>query len=190
MEAGPHGLLPCPRCLKLIARDADICPFCGYHAQRGRAIRRWAVVGAMTVLVVGAAAYGIRAAGGFAGVAQWFASDPEPAAVAEVRDTATDTARDPGVQPIGAATPIIAAAPAAITPRTPLPTFSIRYARNWANVRAGRNIDSAVVAVLRPGERVQAAHPLGGWWAVWADSVLVGYVATDLLSTTPVDSLP
>lgn len=194
MEAGPHGLAPCHRCQKLIEPDTEICPFCDYRVRRGRAVRRWVGGSAGAVLVVAAAGYGLYAAGGIAGITGLFRTEtaaPAPTLPAPSAAIVLDTS-PPAPGPDEAVAPILAAPPLPRPAVAQPPSVVIRYARIWANVRSGRSIDSAVVAVLRPGDRVQISDYVGGWWTVWADSSRMGYVATDLLSERPIpaDSLP
>jgi hypothetical protein len=194
MQAGPHGLHPCAHCAKLIDRDADICPFCGYHVRRARARRRILAIAAVVVVVLGGGTFGLVRAGGVAGLGDWIArmtaTDPIvptiPQAPLAEREQPVFAMPEPDLTPV--------AEPARAAPTAPVvvPPLVVRYATGWANIRASRGTDSTAIGVLRPGDTVRVATPIGGWWAVWRDGVRVGFVAADLLRTTPIppDSLP
>jgi hypothetical protein len=53
------------------------------------------------------------------------------------------------------------------------------------NVRADRTVESAVVRVLAPGRRVEIGDLEHGWWALFENGALVGYVANSVLTETP-----
>lgn len=56
----------------------------------------------------------------------------------------------------------------------------------WVNVREGPADSTPVVAVLRPGQRVEAGAPTrDGWQMVYVDGRRVGYVARSLLTSQP-----
>jgi hypothetical protein len=60
-----------------------------------------------------------------------------------------------------------------------------RWTTEWANVRAARSVESAVVQVLPPGRAVEVREMRQGWWALHAGGAVVGYVANSVLTTDP-----
>jgi hypothetical protein len=65
-----------------------------------------------------------------------------------------------------------------------------RWTLDWANVREGRALGTAVVHVLHPGESVLVGDRESGWWAVYQQSKVLGYVAGSLLSDQPPSEAP
>lgn len=70
---------------------------------------------------------------------------------------------------------------------TPVPTRYTRWVTSmWVNVREGPADNTPVVAVLRPGQRVEAGTPTrDGWQMVYVDGRRLGYVARSLLTSLP-----
>jgi SH3-like domain-containing protein len=77
-------------------------------------------------------------------------------------------------------------------PRRVTTSMLNRWTLTWTNLREGPGSEYAVVRVLRPGARVQVADVTRGWWAVYRDGALEGYVANSVLGDRPLppDSVP
>jgi hypothetical protein len=60
-----------------------------------------------------------------------------------------------------------------------------KWTVDWANVREGRALGTRVVRVLRPGSSVRVTDRQAGWWALYADGRVVGYVAGSVLADEP-----
>ncbi|GBD32664.1 hypothetical protein HRbin33_01637 [bacterium HR33] len=65
----------------------------------------------------------------------------------------------------------------------------VRWVSNWANVREGRSLESAVLQVLPPGRQVVVANRVAGWWEVYLDGRFAGYIAGSLLLSELPDTL-
>ena len=65
-----------------------------------------------------------------------------------------------------------------------------KWARDWANVREWRAVGTVVVHVLPPGEAVLVGDRQAGWWAVYQDSRVLGYVAGWVLGDQPAAAPP
>ena len=149
--------------------DSTRCPHCGESTRRP--ILVWI---ALAVAVVALIAVG------------WLVlrdgADNEPEATSPI--PIPEVSRFP-VQSPTRPTPgdIIEPAPTEIA--IPLPPRALRWANDWANVRADRGLEYEVVLVLRPGDSVEVSDRRLGWWAVHVDDRLIGYVANNLLDTVP-----
>jgi hypothetical protein len=60
-----------------------------------------------------------------------------------------------------------------------------KWTLDWANVRQDRALEAPVVRVLRPGASVQVTDRQLGWWALYLDGRIVGYVAGSVLGDQP-----
>jgi hypothetical protein len=56
-----------------------------------------------------------------------------------------------------------------------------RFARTWTKVHARRSVDGELVAVLLPGDTVQADSLVGSWWRIALDGQVIGYVHASTL---------
>ena len=199
LETGDGArLASCRRCGKHIDRDAVLCPFCGHRVRRSKLMRRgvWGLV--VTAAAVGGAAALART--GVLPSLPWKRAAPEP--VVEVPAPAQ---RAPAPDTAATAVPLIVAPPktAAIgidsPPQPPVgiratpapqaetapPDLRAKWTAEWANVRAGRTVESAVVRVLAPGRRVEIGDLERGWWALFENGARVGYIANSVLTETP-----
>jgi hypothetical protein len=80
--------------------------------------------------------------------------------------------------------PAVLVAPAPRT-ETRLPALRAKWTAEWANVRADRTVASPVVRVLAPGQKVEIGDLELGWWALFENGTLLGYVANSVLTETP-----
>jgi hypothetical protein len=201
LEAGGGtSLMACRRCGKHIDRDAVLCPFCGYHVRRSGLLRRGALGLAGLAVVVGGTAVLVRT--GVLPAPPWHVKHGGPAAVAAPRravpllaDTTATAApivvtpsEEAAVTRIGPPPPPPGAVPSAPAPQTEatVPALRAKWTAEWANIRADRTVESAVVRVLAPGMRVEIGDLTGGWWAVYEHGARVGYIANSVLGDAPV----
>jgi hypothetical protein len=108
-------------------------------------------------------------------------SEPAPERPARVVEAPVPPARQVPAPP---ASP---GASAGVVPNQPaggVPT-QIKWTLDWANVRQDRALEAPVVRVLHPGVSVQVTDRQQGWWAVYLDGRLVGYVAGSVLGDQP-----
>lgn len=75
--------------------------------------------------------------------------------------------------------------PADTVPPAPARPAAIRWTTDWTNIRQGRSIQSPVVSVLRPGQRVEVTNLTQGWWELHVGGRFVGYVAGSALVSQP-----
>jgi hypothetical protein len=205
-QGGEGEFVECPRCNKFIPEHADRCGFCGYPRRARR--RMWWAIGAVAfVAALVAGVVGARQVlGGGASSSPPPHETTERAGPAAEADETTTVAAEPQ-QPPPTAEPIVVAergparpdttrapVPTVAPPRPPatVPSTVNRWATTWANLREGPGIDYGVVRVLTPGERVRVASLTRGFWAVYDDGTIEGYVANSVLSDRqlPPDSLP
>lgn len=201
------ALRACGRCGKHIERDTAICPYCGHHVRAARMARRVAVV-TVGVVLTAAAGVALWRSGVMAtlreatGSARPEAAAPRPAAPAPIPALPEpDTVRaadivaatpEPVTPDSATAPPPAPAGPAVRPPAAALPDAAprprdlvTRWTLEWANVRAARSVESTVVQVLPPGRALDVREMRQGWWAVYADGGVVGYIANSVLTTTP-----
>lgn len=192
-------LTSCRRCGKHIDRGAVLCPFCGHHARRSKLLRRGA-----WGLVATAAAVGGGVALARAGVLRSLPWNLRRAAPSAEVTGPPRQAPPPDTQV--SAAPIVAAAPdttparadsaarqprgearatPALPPRASPASLRVKWTAEWANVREERSVDSPVVRVLAPGVRVEIGDPDRGWWAVFENDAVIGYIANSVLSESP-----
>lgn len=203
-EGGEFG--PCRRCGKVVARASATCEYCGYPQRLRRRLRRGAA-GVFGVAVLAAAALVILrwtrvpepARGGQATPPPAMAALPDtgPGAAPAIETGAARDTMPPLADTIRVPPPTRRDTATTIPPAAPLPrgvtTSTLnRWTVTWANLREGPGPDYAVVRVLRPGERVQVGDAARGWWTVYREGAVEGYVANSVLGDRPVpaDSLP
>lgn len=181
------GLTECRRCARKVLSGAKICPYCGV-ARPGRrspvAVLVLAVVLAAPALAIGA----LRN------------RTPQPPAAVLAQSAAKPAVEATAEEPVAASfPPPVQAAPAEPAPLDPVqvPTPSpadsgatavrtqTRWTNDWANVRERRELEAPVVRVLRPASAVQVSDRQMGWWALYLDGRMVGYVAGSLLNDRP-----
>ena len=173
------ALTECRRCSRKVLSGATMCPYCGVSRPGRRApymVVTLLVAFAVPALVL--AALRDRAPG--------LPPPHAPVAMAEPQQPQAVTVEAPVPVPEVPVAPdttqVMAAVPAA--PRDSLVT-EIRWILDWANVREGRALGTRVVRVLRPGSSVRVTDRQAGWWALYADGRVLGYVAGSLLSDQP-----
>ena len=159
----------CRSCGELMTGDSTRCPHCGESIRRP--ILVWIAVAVAVAALIAVGWLVLR--DGAEGERE--APPPTPAPEASrlpVQSPAHPTLRD-SVEP----------APAEIA--VALPPRALRWANDWTNVRADRGLEYEVVQILRPGDSVEVSDRRLGWWAVYLDDRLIGYVVNNLLDTDP-----
>ncbi|MBI2614182.1 MAG: zinc-ribbon domain-containing protein [Gemmatimonadetes bacterium] len=161
------ALTECRRCARKVLSGATTCPYCGISRPGWRppyVVVALLVAFAVPALVLAA----LRERG------------PEATPAAPVARSEPQQTR------------AVAAAAAAPAPELAASTSSLdtvatetRWTLDWANVREGRGLETRVVRVLRPGSSVRVTDRQAGWWALYANGRVVGYVAGSLLSDQP-----
>jgi hypothetical protein len=69
-------------------------------------------------------------------------------------------------------------------------TTLTKWTSTWVNLRNARDPDAEIVRVLNPGEQVEVADLVGGWWVVFVDGEMVGFVARSLILDQPPGAEP
>jgi ribosomal protein L37E len=210
-QGGEDEFVECRRCNKFIPRSAVRCGFCGYPRLLRRRLR-WLAGGVVAVaaLVAGIVGAGRLLDNGPTSIAE----QPPPTGVPLDTQPQSDQPTEPPtgealvveprvqetVEPIPTRVAPDAVRPDSAPPRPqpPLPRPTIttstvhRWALTWANLREGPGTGYAVVRVLEPGERIRVADLTRGFWAVYDNGNVEGYVANSVLSDRqlPPDSLP
>lgn len=174
LEAHRSSGTRCSNCHQAIPAGATQCPHC-HSAQPGRRALRWALPAGLVVVVA---------------VIALFPGRRERRPVAEITVPGQpDTAlAEPlpalrSAESIPAATTRIAAqAPPA---PAPAPQTVTRWTSTWVNVRQERSPNSQVLRILNPGQRVDVADLQRGWWMLFLDDEMIGYVAQSTLRSEP-----
>lgn len=201
------ALRACGRCGKHIAREEALCPYCGHHVRAARLAWR-AALGAAVLVVLAAAGVGLWRSGTIQALRDAIGARREPAVSTQPPPEPTPLPAMPGDSAAPLAAPIVAVAPDTMDAGGPAaapgrPTRApvaepaarpadaaprprdlvTRWTLEWANVRAARSVESAVVQVLPPGRAIEVREMREGWWALLADGVVVGYIANSVLTT-------
>jgi ribosomal protein L37E len=194
-------LVSCRRCGKHIDRKVAVCPYCGHHVMRARRVigTAWAVAGVAVAIAVG---YGVLRSGYLARLLPdrpaEVAAAPAPAPALAAPDSVPPVAppivvpppdapqREAAPTPAAAERPVEAAAPPSDLPRS----LQTRWTADWANVREGRSVTSAVVRVLAPGIPINVAGMRDGWWEYYESGEMRGYIANSVLESQPPDVSP
>lgn len=195
-HGGESDFVECRRCGKMIPRHTVTCEYCGYPVRLRRRIRRivWSTFAGVALIAVAVAAYQIQGGTRTAAPEATQAATPPappsggfaPPAVERRPPVAVDTVRPAPDSTTAPAVPAATARPPRVVPRD----AHTRWTISWANIRVARDTVSAVVRPVPPGTPLLAAQQQNGWWAVYDDSVLVGYMAGDLLRSSPDDTIP
>jgi RNA polymerase subunit RPABC4/transcription elongation factor Spt4 len=174
------ALTECRRCARKVLSGAKICPYCG-ASRPGRqfpmVLLPLAVALAVPVLVISA----LRNRGPQAPAVFGEPAAERPAPVAAA--SAPPVRLAPSV-PEPAAAPGAALGAPADSSAAGVPTQT-KWTLDWANVREGRALETPVVRVLHPGAAVQVTDRQQGWWALYLDGHVVGYVAGSVLGDRP-----
>lgn len=205
------SLRACGRCGKHIERDATLCPYCGHHVRAARLAWRIGLGTAAAVVAV-AAGIGLWRSGVIASLRETArparppAAAPQPPAPAPVpavpvgdsvppdttRVASMAAAPDPANTDSGGQAPAVAVQPPVRPPVPPVQNAApqprdlvTRWTLEWANVRAARSVEATVVQVLPPGRALEVREMRQGWWAVYAEGAVVGYIANSVLTNTP-----
>lgn len=190
MQLGRESdLVVCRRCHKMIPREALTCSYCG---RRKVAYRPWIIGGvfaAVAIALLGAGVVAVRWCCGPTGTDAARQSAPAPAPLEVVPQPRAEQGSEERARSTGRQEQ---EAPRAedVPPRVPpgeaaTPGTVVRWTRDWVNLRAGRGVGTLILRVLRPGERLEVGSPQSGWWAVYVDGTVVGYVAGSELTATP-----
>lgn len=183
-QQGHEGALTeCRKCGRKVLSKVRLCPYCGIH----RPGRRSAVPVALGIAAVAVPILMVLA------LQQQMGPEPPPV-MSPLPDVAPLSPAPPPAGPGEREAPATPAAPvpspAAAAPPRPVATQT-HWISEWANVREGRSVTSRVLGVLRPGQQVEVADRVGGWWAVYLEERFVGYVAASvLLSERPGALIP
>ncbi len=183
-------LAECRECGRKVSTGARVCPHCGIRSPR-RSPVVWiapiAGAAAVVILVVGGLLLSVPSEPVQAGV-----SNPAPdpvraeAGAPVAPDVAARPPEDAAPSPAPPADPDEPVPSSAPVPAAPV-DLQVRWTNTWANLRAGRSTDSAIVRVLRPGDRVEVRDRRRGWWRVYLDGAAAGYMANSVLSDVPLE---
>jgi hypothetical protein len=133
------------------------------------------------IVLIGAAAAALVIAGRSGGRPPAYPVEPPPAVATPAAPIVSDSV--PVQRP-----PVDS--PAVVTPpRAAAPSRPSRWTSDWVNVRSGRSVEDSVVTGLRRGRRVEVGERVEGWWMVYSDGRPLGWVAGELLSSVPVDTM-
>ena len=171
------ALTECRRCSRKVLSGATTCPYCGISRPGRRppyVVVALIVALAVPVLVLAA----LRERG----------REATPAAPSEPQQPQAVAAAAPAPAPVPEVTlpsESAEAIPEAQASAADSVETEAKWTVDWANVREGRALGTRVLRVLRPGSSVRVADRQAGWWALYADGRVVGYVAGSLLADQP-----
>ena len=204
-------LTECRRCSRKVLSGAMVCPYCGAR----RPGRRTPYVVAALVVALAApiglfallysraarpAPVAIEAPAAIPGPKE---APAPPVRSRQVAHAPQESLVLPPAERVGrsqASAGVLATTPAPATPPAqpaasggapadgpqPAPGGTVtKWALDWANVREGRALGTPVVHILHPGEQVLVGDREAGWWAVYQESRVLGYVAASLLGDQP-----
>ena len=172
-------LIDCPECGQKVASAASVCPRCSCFFGQRTAPKKsritWPVPALVMVLLLVA----------ILGIPERTSTDlgiPESTSTDLGIPKRIDTESQPLTSSTPAQlTPATVASPPTATPRTIDPSTQTKWTSTWVNVREGRGIDTRVVAVIDPAQRVEVDSLQGSWWVVYIDGRPIGYVANSVL---------
>lgn len=176
------SLTECRSCSRKVLSGATTCPYCGV-AHPGRR-RPYAVVGLLLAFAVPALVVVALRGGGSEALSPVPSASVEPQLPRAVGAAAPEPAGQVETLSAVRQAPAEEPAPKAVPDAEAVPTQT-RWTLDWANVREGRALGTRVVRVLRPGSTVQVTDRQAGWWALYADGQVVGYVAGSVLGDRP-----
>jgi RNA polymerase subunit RPABC4/transcription elongation factor Spt4 len=195
-------LTECRRCSRKVLSGATTCPYCGVsHPGRHVPLVLAVLVAALAVPVLLFVTLYSRAPSPRSLAVESPATQPAKGGGPDARGTRSEAT---GARDVGRTVPARSAAQsepvAEGTPTTSLeaegsrnsdsvvtpPAGSVaKWTLDWANVREGRALGTPVIHVLHPGEQVLVGDRQAGWWAVYRESKVFGYVAGSVLSDQP-----
>ena len=175
------GLTECRRCSGKVLSGARVCPYCGV-ARPGRRSPVALLVLAVALALPMMAIVALRNR----------APQPPPAVEAQAQpvveppgeSAAPASATQAELPRLEPSAPLRAPAVAPDSSALAAPTQT-KWTLDWANVRERRELQAPVVRVLRPGASVQVNDRQLGWWALYLDGRMVGYVAGSVLGDQP-----
>ena len=187
------ALTECRRCSRKVLSGAMVCPYCGVRRPGRRTPYIVAVLVVLLAAPIGLFALVYSRAPQTALLVQPPAAAPGPKEAPAPPVRSLELAQRAGAS--------VAAGASALAPATALPAASgessrdsaqsapggtvMKWALDWANVREGRALGTPVVHVLHPGEQVLVGDRQAGWWAVYQESRVLGYVAGSVLGDQP-----
>ncbi len=188
-QMGPQ--ITCRKCDHLISANARVCPHCGVDFPKKTFNLLIAAVPIAAIVLVFAIMKLWPSGEGTAYQVPQQEEQPaeslaNPVSLPEASDTVTETT--PIIDTIVPTPAVITAPPVmAASPNTPDTTFgsNTRWTADWTNVREGPASNTPSLRVLGPGQRVEVGTFVRGWWEVFIDGELVGYVANSLLLREP-----
>lgn len=187
-QQGHEGsLTECRKCGHKVLSKVRVCPYCGLSAP-GRRPRVAALIAIGVIAsIVAVLAMQERIVPGqlfLARPADTPGASPEQSVPNPPAGSVAAAAVPPNTVAVAPAAEGLGAADSSADSVASVPTQT-RWAADWANIREARSLDALVVRVVRPGEPLQVAKRVGGWWEVYRDGRFVGYVAGDLLLAAP-----
>ena len=185
-------LIQCPSCGKTVASAASTCPGCrevlprDYEKPKAQGIifvvSSILGLGLAGILVLAVVTLQQPSSGGR--TSSGTAAEPDPPQPSSVQPLPPEGSPAPPIETTQAP-PTLPVQPQPNPVGSIPPSVQIRWTSDWANVRAGRTTQSESVDVIRPGERVEVDSLVGGWWAVYVDGRVVGYVHNSVLQGQP-----
>ncbi len=172
------ALTECRRCSRKVLSGATTCPYCGISRPGRRP--PYVVVALLLVLAVPALVLAALRERGPEVTTATPAAVPEPRQP-EIVAPAAPAPTPQATAPIDSTETVLPEPP----PAADSVATATKWTLDWANVREGRALGTRVVRVLRPGSSVQVTDRQAGWWALYMDGRVVGYVAGSLLGDHP-----
>ncbi len=184
---GPR--IRCRKCGQNISATADVCPHCGVDYPK-RTFNLLLVAAPIGAVVLAFGIFLLLSGGSDPGSS---ASAPPPLSDGPPAVTPPETATPAEATEEQAepesdvrAAPILVESPPGSDQDIDAPTSErTRWTADWVNVREGPSPDAPVAQILDPGVRVEAGGYDGGFWEVYIDGRLLGYVANSLLLQEP-----
>lgn len=186
-QLGPQ--VTCRKCGQLISAKANVCPHCGIDFPKRSFNLVFVAIPVVVVLLVFAIVKMVPA--GNSEPISGAAPPPLSAAPPEITPPQTavqlvDSAQPASTEAVVRAEPIVVETPAVVrAPRDTSVRSTTRWTSTWVNVRRDPSPTAHIEQQLNPGVRVEVGRFQSGFWEVFLDGRLLGYVANSLLLREP-----
>jgi hypothetical protein len=186
-QQGPQ--IVCRKCGHKIAAIANVCPHCGVDFPKRTFNLLYAAVPVAAILILFAIVKlypGDTGGTGSAAAPLPLTTEPPVITPPQTEVVIEDPSVTARADSLARARPIVVETPpqAAVRADTPVRSTT-RWTANWVNVRRDPLPDAPVEQQLNPGMRVEVGEYASGFWEVYIDGRLLGYVANSLLLREP-----
>ena len=186
-QLGPQ--VTCRKCRQLISAKANVCPHCGVDFPKQTFNLVFVAIPVAVVLLV-FAVIKLAPAGdsepNLAAAPLPLTEEPPAITPPQTEVDVVDSAEPASAKAVVRAEPIVVETPpTAPEPRDTTVRSTTRWTATWVNVRRDPTPRAPIEQQLNPGVRVEVGRFESGFWEVFLDGRLLGYVANSLLLREP-----